>query len=334
VTESGTISGPALSSDGGTIAYRAAAPVALEALGRLQVAGEIADFDLPSDLFLYDLTSGTTARIAEQPADASLFVDGVPDRAIVRSAPAWSPDRARLAWTEFAFGAEGAAASLIVYDQATRVHGTASVALPVVRGAAPTPLWGEGGLAVEITVNDDGSRGYQLLTADGVAGPTVAAQVQPGERVEHVAWVAASAETTEAWFGVLFSSGRWALYDPVSGLAVQTEGVPQLYARAAGAASPGLRFDVVPEIGFFWETVEPGSPAAAGAYPAPPARVTLAPDGRTVAFLGYPDFSAAALYRDGAMVAIPGTGGDGLAAGALLWGATGWRLGPAPAAPP
>jgi hypothetical protein len=89
-----------------------------------------------------------------------------------------------------------------------------------------------------------------------------------------------------------------------------------------------LRFDALPGVGIFWETVEPsGATEASGAFPAPPARVTLSPSGREVAFIGYPDYGGVAIWRNGEIIPVSGTGSDALAVGALLWGATTWHIG-------
>ena len=61
-------------------------------MNRIQTSGLIADFDLPGDIDLLDLATGTVTQIAGQPADASLFVEGVADNATIRSTPVWSPD--------------------------------------------------------------------------------------------------------------------------------------------------------------------------------------------------------------------------------------------------
>ena len=105
LTQMGVISGPTLSPAGNWVAFKAAAPVGLAALDRIQTDGLIAAYDLPADLYLLDPRSGSLALVASQPANASLLAEGVPDNATVRSAPSWSPDGTRLAWMEFPFGA-------------------------------------------------------------------------------------------------------------------------------------------------------------------------------------------------------------------------------------
>jgi hypothetical protein len=69
---------------------------------------------LPTDLWLMDTATGETRLIAGQPADAKTS-----GAEVARGAPQWSPDGARLAWTE---GVDESA--LVVYDVAA---GTSAV---------------------------------------------------------------------------------------------------------------------------------------------------------------------------------------------------------------
>jgi hypothetical protein len=152
----------------------------------------------------------------------------------------------------------------------------------------------------------------------------VLAQVEEDAPQEY-AWVNAGEQSL---FGVFYSSGRWSLLDPATGAELDVGGVPVLVGPAEDSLA--LRFGALPDVGIFWETVDPtGTSAASGAFPAPPSRVTLSPDGRVVAFIGYPDFGGVALWRNGEVIPVTGTGSETLAAGALLWGPTSWQLGPA-----
>ena len=317
LTQNGTISGPALSPDGNMIAYKAASPVGLQALDRVQTSGFIANFDLPGDIYVLNIPMLQPALVAEQPDDASLFVEGVPDNAIVRSTPAWSPDSTMLAWTELSFGSESP--RLVIFDFATRIQTIAADALPVeiVSGSAPEVRWGASGIAI---IGDAGE--LLIYSPDGTLLSRPQLAPAEDETAQEYAWVNAAGLSL---FGVLYDSGRWSLFDPTTGAEQQTEDIPLLVG--ASENSLALRFGTLPDVGFFWETNEPsGETTASGAFPAPPSRVTLSPSGREVAFIGYPDFGGVAVWRSGEVIPVPGTGSDSLAAGAVLWGATMWRI--------
>ncbi|HLU11348.1 MAG TPA: hypothetical protein VK003_16865 [Oceanobacillus sp.] len=317
LTQNGTISGPTLSPDGNMIAYKAAASIGLQALDRVQATGFIAEFDLPGDIYMLNVAAQQTVLVAGQPDDASLFVEGVPDNAIVRSSPAWSPDNAMLAWTELDFGEDST--RLITFDFATRTQSAIANNLPieVVGGTAPDVRWGTGGIAI---IGDASE--LLIYDTDGTLLSTPQLTPQEDENPQEYAWIEGD---DQSLFGVLYSSGRWSLYDPLTGIEQQTTAEPLLVGTAENALA--LRFGALPDVGIFWETVDSsGATTASGAFPTPPSRVTLSPSGREVAFIGYPDFGGVAVWRNGEIIPVSGTGSNDLAVGAILWGATAWRM--------
>jgi hypothetical protein len=239
ITESGYISGPVLAPTGDRIAYKAAAAVGIEALDRVEATGLIAEYDLPGDILVLDIATGGSTLVAGQPENALLFVEGAADNATVRSAPAWSPDGAALAWTEFPFG--GAAAQLVRADLAT---GAQQVIVPqidavIARGTAPDLRWGEAGFAVRSYTLDSTEQVFLFYAQDGALQAT--ARVQPGddEDVLDFVWVDTSAGSR---LGVLFTNGRWLLIDPLMGTGEEPATAPQLYSLLAPDSSLRLRF--------------------------------------------------------------------------------------------
>lgn len=320
ITTSGAVSSPALSPDAERIAYKQAAAVGLAALDRVEVAGEIADFDLPADLVVYDTRADSAVTIAAQPDDASLFVDGVPDRAIARSAPAWSPDGMQIAWTEFDFGADSV--RLMIYDLASSTTSMLlpNIATPLTGGRSPEIRWGDGVFMINLSADAAGEQSYLLVSERGTINAAPRIAPVPDDYVLDFFPVAGRART---YAGLFYASGRWTLLDAQTGIGVPFTDVPHLISRAAPESSLRVRFDITPDMGMFWEARDTNM-----AFTGSPSRVTLSPDGQAAAFIGYPTFNGAAIWSresDG-ITQIPNTGATDFEVGAVLWGALLWRV--------
>jgi len=324
ITTNGTISGAALAPDRKTIAYKVAAPVGLDALSRLQTGGLIADFDLPGDIDLLDLATGTVRQIAGQPADASLFVEGAADNVTIRSTPVWSPDASRLAWTEYAYP-DGK--PLIVIDDlatGTQTIIVRDIPAPLVQGAAPPVLWGQrqdgsGVIAVNLSTDAAGEQDFLIYAEDGTHLSSSRFAAVAGDPVLYVTWVQSPQGDL---LGLFYQSARWILIDPTSGVALAAAQVPHLTTAQPGSLE--LEFGLIPDTGLFWEVVG-GTAAVQGT----PGQVTLSPSGQQIAFTGIPSFGAVTLLNaSGNSTSIPNTGSnlDELQVGALLWGYTFWRI--------
>ena len=322
ITQQATVTTPVQSPDGALIGYRVLAPVSETALDRVQTEGAIADFDLPTDLYLLDLAVGVPIPLAEQPADAVLFQDGVPDRALVRSAPAWSPDGGGIAWIEFGFGA--ANASLHIFDRASGQIATVIDGLPLTSGRAPDLRWGRQGFAVR---SADSTQPINIYGLDGAPLATIAPVLDPASALQVFEWIRSGDRDL---LGLLTTDGRWQLFDPVTGSPVEA-GVPALYPVGDSTGGEAIRFDLAPESGFFWEVVDPASASASVAYTGLPGQVAFGPNDGSLVFIGYPEFGALALWRGGAFSAVPGTGVSdpaALIATTVFWTPMEWRLNP------
>ncbi len=86
---------PILSPDGTRVAYTSMPQVARDWLRAAAGAG---GFDIPLNIWMLDIPSGHTYRIADQPADAAYAGPNQPGRYTLRTEPAWSPDGTQLVW--------------------------------------------------------------------------------------------------------------------------------------------------------------------------------------------------------------------------------------------
>lgn len=315
VTSGGTISAPVLSPDGAWIAYKAAAEVGLEALNRLQTEGFIADFDLPSDLYVLNTVTGESRPLVGQPANASLFVEGVPDQATSRSAPVWSPDGESLAWAQIDFGQPSA--SLIVLNRES-MNGVSTPINTQVYGIPPNVAWLDDTITVWITL-PTGVTHIERFDQTGTALNAIEIAAES---------IGGSVETLlilNEQVNILNDQGEWRVLLPDGASAFVPS--PQI-TITPNAQSYRIGFGHVVDTGFFWEAYDPLVPdAATVAFPGSPSRVTLSPDGRAIAFLGFPEFGAASIYQNGELLTIPNTGDgeDELNVGAILWGSPVWQ---------
>lgn len=150
-------SGASLSPDGTRIAYPSSASVFVDWLQTVQGAG---GFVSPENIWILDLPSRQTFRIADQPADAVYNGPEQPGKYTLRSALTWSPDGTQLAWVELrvepsAFAADTVTniVHLIIYDlvsRTTRELEPSPVTTNRPRGGVEwfDIVWGEAGLAL------------------------------------------------------------------------------------------------------------------------------------------------------------------------------------------
>ena len=80
-------------------------------------------YQAPSNIWLLDVQSGQTVRIADQQPDAQWNGISVPGKYTLRTRPSWSPDSQHLAWTEIqidtprsVYDLNGSKAHLVVWD--------------------------------------------------------------------------------------------------------------------------------------------------------------------------------------------------------------------------
>jgi hypothetical protein len=320
ITFSGYIDRPVLSPDGSRIAYKVIADIGIQAL---QMTGGLVS-ELPSDIEIHNLLSGAAARIATQPADAT-FNSGEAARAIVRSAPAWSPDSTLLAWTEDV--APDAVRRLVVFSPAAGETRVLVAGLPLQAGFKQTlPVrWGMGGIALHsVSATDGGNAAASpmvdtmfIYSPEGALLATAAPTLAEGEYVYDFQWIDVHGVSQ---LGIIYSTGRWDVIDPATGALAPLNGTPELYSLSA---PDGLAvvFGVtsMPDSGnvFTWRVGDTPLP-----FTGPIEWIGIAPTGDAVA---YADQGLAYIWNADGAQEIYGTNDFNFRVSDIVWGPVGWR---------
>lgn len=323
----------ALSPDGTRLAYTAWAQLTQDAVKR---EGGIAGGALPSDVWIYDLVTGSTLQVGGQPAGASFLTQGVPDKAVSHGSPAWSPDGKRLAWSELTY--PDSKNALVIYSRETDSIKRIVENLPDQAGV-PVPMqvwWSEANVLVVRSTTMNASSQFEesmlVYTPDGA--PVNAFSLSSGND-EPLDFLPSRSGDKPVML-VRFRQSGWQAIDPTSSERTPA-GTPQLVSahepdkslkvafQPSGGASPfNLSFQIV------------GSAQPEPAIPLGPLalqRVTLSPDGQSVVYQPFDVGSGVSLdeiyvWRDGATVTLPKAPTEPAIVQGFVWGPTVWLATP------
>ncbi|MEO8609064.1 MAG: hypothetical protein ABI690_14335 [Chloroflexota bacterium] len=164
---------PILSPDGTRVAYKSVASIFVDWLQTVEGSG---GFTPPENIWILDLPSRQTFRVADQPADAVWNGPVEPGKYVLRTQSVWSPDGQQLAWVEFLAAlipitndTRTDTAQIIVYDlvsQTTRLIDSFPVSNRLARSGLFTLNWGEAGIVLNRLINDQAVTALEIRIYD------------------------------------------------------------------------------------------------------------------------------------------------------------------------
>jgi len=283
--------------------------------------------DLPGNMGLLMLSSGVTEAIASQPATID-FSGQIPQNAIVRSAPAWSPDSTKIAWSEIYLNQY--TYSLVIYDLLTKQSSVVVAELPTPYHTselnALDPQWSDAGIALYIQKRVRGKPIQREVHVYTPQGSLISTTILTDNFYDYM-WVKDGGSDKLA---ILFSHQPWALMNPASGALELMNGIPELYspvfAEYSVAIEPQMKNDQI--IGFKWlataKSLNLTQPLRFAAETNFAARITISAQGIAWA-------SDAVYIWDGTERKLKDTdqitqGFEDADSGALAWSPVAWRI--------
>ncbi len=322
LTQHGHIQKAVLAPDGKHMAVLVRAPITIDALAR---TGGIGGGPLPGDIAIIDLATGALNVIAPQPPEAAFFAeDGRPDDAILRSVPAWSPDGARIAWTEIPYpNGNDDLRRLMIYDVEPQITEVAATNLQPSGVAGPAPMqvkWSGTWLILEnntLFTSSLGSTYHGFDTMTRELHSAVPTTVSDTVWVED--YVGISTEDRQLT-GVAFTDGHWMFFDPFLGGEVSGLSSPELYSLNAPASSLALTYTIDASRWNYYCDNRTWNAGTLGTLDYHGCHITLSPDGQSLAYID--SNGALTVWDSGVKNVYSITAG---AVNGIFWGPTGWR---------
>lgn len=329
LTPDGSHFTPVLSPDGRRIAYTAYPDMVVTAL---EESGGIGGGPLPKDIWVLDIADGVNLPVVQQPADASFFVTGVPDKAMIRSRPAWSPDGTWLAWTEALYPEWNI--QLTLYNFLTADVRTIVTGLPE-QGGVPDVLdvmWTDTGLVLHSATYEPRLATWQTSFLVYDAAGTLLREIPLAADTERFTVFYALVQVAgRDMVGVHYNTGDWEVIDLETGL-IHPAPAPELYSASAPDTGLAVRIK-----GGGDTTNQVWLADAAGSALTEPINmgyanfdyIALSPDGGAAAYTPFnPDTrvfeQAVTIWRAGVVTTI--TLPDGLFLSGFTWGQPTWRI--------
>jgi hypothetical protein len=320
---------PVLSPNGTQVAYNSWATITVNAIA----AGHPVLGPIPSNIWVMDTQTGSAFRAADQPADATYFVEGVDNNIIDRGTPAWSPDGSQLAWVELVM--PGYTFRIVIFDMGTRTQRVLTENVPFPYGdAGVIPVheatWSTAGIALVNSAVNHTSNDFEdrLYVYDPVTGGLLSDTLIGSSATEfpfNQQWVGYN---NQEFFGVTYPSGKRYLVDPRAGTLHDMPALPELYTPfmpTGATAFSAVSIDPNQNQTRTWTAVYPNRQQDQMlAFTGESKHISIAPDGQRLAY-----FASDGLYiwQNGQVTLVPGTQGDYSPWDiSVVWSPNRWRV--------
>lgn len=186
---------------------------------------------LPSNVNICD--GSNLNMIAGQPDNFSFMAGDVPDVAVTRGIPSWSPDGSKLAWTSLELDGS---VKLNIYDVAGASTVSASLTLPEFAGppAPPYLTWKNNGIYLYHSTLDAETFAYLdfVFLYDASGAEISSVQLPPSDESRFVYDKFIATDNGQEMIALLYNDGIWELVDPMTGNAQPAGGVGEMYSLA------------------------------------------------------------------------------------------------------
>lgn len=185
---------------------------------------------LPTNVHICDGTALST--VEAQPDNFSFFDADVPDAAVIRTTPTWSPDGTALAWTSFRL--PSGLMFLDIYNAAgDGATVSTRIELPLEMGppAPPFITWGENGIYMfHATIDPETFAFVELVFLfDGLGNLVFESKLPATDESRFVYDKFIVEDNGQEYIGLLYSDRVWELFDVATGEAQTANGVGELY---------------------------------------------------------------------------------------------------------
>lgn len=284
--------------------------------------GSLGDLPFGLNLWICDTRDDSLERIVAVEGGDAEFTGDIPESPIVLSAPVWSPDGRRIAWTKL--NVPDDMTSIVLFDtlNGTQLETVLDISSSFGFPIPPQPYWVQSGIFFVVpTLNDETFENEDYLYVYDVETDTVTNEILISAEDEFDDFEVDRFPVTiegENYLAQRYFESGWVMTNLITGEQTPIDAQPRLTIPDADN-SLSVSVDIDQNYNYNWRIVGEGKIFAG--YPPP--RITLSPNGDIVAFAD----GTLHFWQDNQIRDISNS--DGFAddpAGLILWGAPHWEV--------